>query len=102
MHMNSTIAFRRSSTPSDPDAEQDGREAERRAEQSGASDPPLGEHDRADHRGEEQDRGDLERHEVGLEQRRRDGAHARRCADIACGGGSPPGEHRRGSARRGR
>ena len=56
------------------EAEQDGGEPER-GPRSEASDLPLGEHDRADDGDEEQDRGDLEGHQIDLEQRRRDGAH---------------------------
>src|SRR5256885_11494277 len=41
----------------------------------GASELPLGEHDGADDRGEQQDARDLEGHEVGAEQRPRHGRH---------------------------
>ena len=93
-HMKITIALRRSSTPSDADAEEDRREGERRAEQSGHQILRFASTTAPDDRGQEQDRG-RPRTAPG----RRGTAARRRRRTTLCRRGRRPGS-RRGERRR--
>src|SRR2546423_7444816 len=71
-HIKITIALRRSSTPATPSVNNTAEMA--RAGLSSTLQLPFREHDGADDRGEQQQARDLERDEVDVEQRPRDGA----------------------------
>src|ERR1700704_746139 len=71
-HMKITMALRRNSTPATPSVNSTAEIAS--AGLSSMLQFPLRQHDGADDRGQQQHAGDLERNEVGIEQRVGDGA----------------------------